>query len=812
LLALGELELMSGPASQAAPHAALARARWLFRQEASSAAVLRALRESLREWGGACEAWQAAVSRELLDDPYLTRAPVSARLRRRVAKSACEWAEEHGGAVHERLLEVVLDSLNLDPAAGQGPTFMSFGFALADAPLLSVRVQFNPMRNVGLMAWQAGMILADLAAARPEEFRGKDVLELGAGVGLTGIALAKLCAPRSVTLTDFGSDVLENLAFNVAHNSAACAVQSLDWLDASAAPSAADLILVADCVYAPDLLGPLVRVLDEALGRRPGACALIVSTERNRDTFALFLAALERHGIWYREETQALPCTELGHVRELFFYGETSATLDRTMDRANVRFFRATRGSPPDACAGAGAGTGASAAAAGWRPAAVPRLGACTCCSPHELQAAFEGRFMAHNLPCLVGVSTELERCRREWLTDPMPQGTGLGISVDKLRARFGGIEVPVTGASCVECGACQRGPPLAAAESPQSAPTAIEDFLRCWQQHGTRGAGYLKDWHCALAFGQAYTTPRFFADDWLNKHALAKAGPEDFRFLYLGGAGTYTGLHHDVYLSFSWSANVTGTKLWLLFPPDRDQLERGDLEGGSYGRADLRLEIDPLLGWFAARRRRNQNQCRLLLEHQAEDERRGPFLLPRGQSQVCVGEADCGDAALGTIIEHALRGAPAWLSRNPMALVQEAGQALFVPSGWLHVVVNLEDCLSVNHNWLNRHNVRYCSRFIVNDLRSTASAIDDCSHDAAFRDICANVLKLNSGITPLEWRALLQAKLRTIKDSTDASEQSDAPDVPTATELDHQAALAALAELDEAELALFGFSSEQRP
>lgn len=41
-----------------------------------------------------------------------------------------------------------------------------------------------------------------------------------------------------------------------------------------------------------------------------------------------------------------------------------------------------------------------------------------------------------------------------------------------------------------------------------------------------------------------------------------------DFRFTYLGPAGTYTPLHRDVYSSYSWSVNVAGRKMWWLFPP----------------------------------------------------------------------------------------------------------------------------------------------------------------------------------------------------------------------------------------------------
>ena len=39
--------------------------------------------------------------------------------------------------------------------------------------------------------------------------------------------------------------------------------------------------------------------------------------------------------------------------------------------------------------------------------------------------------------------------------------------------------------------------------------------------------------------------------------------------------------------------------------------------------------------------------------------------------------------------------------------VIQDTGETIFVPSGWCHTVENLEDTLSVNHNWLNGFNIK---------------------------------------------------------------------------------------------------------
>ena len=68
------------------------------------------------------------------------------------------------------------------------------------------------------------------------------------------------------------------------------------------------------------------------------------------------------------------------------------------------------------------------------------------------------------------------------------------------------------------------------------------------------------------------YTTPDVFRDDWMNAYYSA-CTEDDFRFVYVGAAGTFTPLHRDVYTSYSWSTNVCGRKRWWLFPPEQTPL-----------------------------------------------------------------------------------------------------------------------------------------------------------------------------------------------------------------------------------------------
>lgn len=72
--------------------------------------------------------------------------------------------------------------------------------------------------TTGLITWQAGTALAEWACAHPHRFRAKSVLELGAGTGLTGFVIAKICQPEKIVLTDGNPIVLKLLEENFSAN------------------------------------------------------------------------------------------------------------------------------------------------------------------------------------------------------------------------------------------------------------------------------------------------------------------------------------------------------------------------------------------------------------------------------------------------------------------------------------------------------------------------------------------------------------------------------------------------------------------
>ncbi|XP_030531428.2 2-oxoglutarate and iron-dependent oxygenase JMJD4 [Rhodamnia argentea] len=211
----------------------------------------------------------------------------------------------------------------------------------------------------------------------------------------------------------------------------------------------------------------------------------------------------------------------------------------------------------------------------------------------------------------------------------------------------------------------------------------------------------YLKDWHFVKDYPDyvAYTTPVFFRDDWLNLYLdcyRMHMDPEmyqetddiscsDYRFVYMGAKGSWTPLHADVFRSCSWSANVCGKKQWLFLSP---------------------------------------SQCDLVFDRNMKN---------------CVYDI-FSDASEMTF--------PGFKETIWTECIQEENEIIFVPSGWYHQVQNLEDTISINHNWFNAHNLSWIWDLLSKDYDDAKEYIEDIRDICDdFEGLCQRNLAANTGM-----------------------------------------------------------------
>lgn len=183
--------------------------------------------------------------------------------------------------------------------------------------------------TTGLVTWEAALYLAEWALENQQVFTGRTVLELGSGVGLTGIAICRSCSPKRFVFSDCHSRVLQKLRDNVRLNglseqtSPAVGVEELDWTAATEEELrevGADVIIAADVVYDPEIVGSLVKLVSTILRCSSAEVlpqVLICSTIRNPETYGGFKQQLENEGISH----DVIP----GPVSHVFPYNRQSA-------------------------------------------------------------------------------------------------------------------------------------------------------------------------------------------------------------------------------------------------------------------------------------------------------------------------------------------------------------------------------------------------------------------------------------------------------------------------------------------------------
>ncbi|XP_033228054.1 2-oxoglutarate and iron-dependent oxygenase JMJD4 isoform X2 [Belonocnema kinseyi] len=79
--------------------------------------------------------------------------------------------------------------------------------------------------------------------------------------------------------------------------------------------------------------------------------------------------------------------------------------------------------------------------------------------------------------------------------------------------------------------------------------------------------------------------------------------------------------------------------------------------------------------------------------------------------------------------------------------IIQETGEIIFVPSGWHHQVWNLEDTISINHNWVNGCNINNMWLALKNELLSVMREIEDCKEMEDWSSHCQLMLKASHGM-----------------------------------------------------------------
>eukprot|EP00903_Cladosiphon_okamuranus_P009919 g9416.t1 len=184
------------------------------------------------------------------------------------------------------------------------------------------------------------------------------------------------------------------------------------------------------------------------------------------------------------------------------------------------------------------------------------------------------------------------------------------------------------------------------------SVKVKLKYFLRYMEHQMDDSPLYIFDSHfddheVAKGLLEDFSVPRYFPDDLFSLVGERRRPP--YRWFLVGPKRSGTSVHIDPLGTSAWNTVVSGRKLWVLFPPHVDK-------NVAKGKDVIREgEDDEPINYFVD-------------------------LLPR--------------------IRRKYRD-----SIKMYEFIQYPGDTVFVPGGWWHAVLNLEDSVAITQNFCSRNN-----------------------------------------------------------------------------------------------------------
>ncbi|KAK9108705.1 hypothetical protein Sjap_016765 [Stephania japonica] len=161
--------------------------------------------------------------------------------------------------------------------------------------------------NTGLLChWPSEDVLAYFCLSHADMFRSKRILELGAGYGFAGLAIAAGTQALEVVISDGNPKVVDYIQHNIHVNSEAFAdtkVKSLilHWnevLDSNTSNNNFDIIVASDCTFFKEFHEGLANIIKSLLKPSAASQAIFFSPRRG-DSLDKFLEKVKETGLHF---------------------------------------------------------------------------------------------------------------------------------------------------------------------------------------------------------------------------------------------------------------------------------------------------------------------------------------------------------------------------------------------------------------------------------------------------------------------------------------------------------------------------------
>ncbi|XP_072747570.1 protein-lysine N-methyltransferase EEF2KMT isoform X2 [Anoplolepis gracilipes] len=272
---------------------------------------------------------QKQVLDSTINSNLIKRYPMKTSYQKAFLKLFMAKIEASGNDIHDDLYTAYCRLISLQDE--ESVHYRHFLVENATLSCITLKESTNLISKgtTGLCSWQAAVVLSDWCAENIEKFHGKNILELGCGVGLTGMSIISICSPKQYIFSDCHPTVLDMLCENVKLNfllnkqhklSNMCdtslrlklqlkyeqtdiQIIDLKWQDinkyVAEGFSQPDIIIAADILYESDSFNSLTIGLKNLLTSIN--YAVFAATVRNEDTISQFLEYLGNHNLAFEE-------------------------------------------------------------------------------------------------------------------------------------------------------------------------------------------------------------------------------------------------------------------------------------------------------------------------------------------------------------------------------------------------------------------------------------------------------------------------------------------------------------------------------
>ncbi|KAI4499485.1 hypothetical protein M0802_005381 [Mischocyttarus mexicanus] len=264
---------------------------------------------------------QKEILANTVENKLIKKYPIKYSYQRAFTRLLIDELDAHGDEVYDKLYLLHINFL-LCPVNDLHYRHFSQKHG-CDLEFVTIKESINIVSNgtTGLCVWQGALHLAEWFYKNRNQLNRKNILELGCGVGLTGLSIINTCSPKKYVFSDCHNSVLDILCENVRFNLLSllevkvsdqvrklndrtqlhikykhCDVKVIDlkWEDiqnyTEEDSTVYDVILGADILYESTSFNSLITGLNYLL--TSNNYAIIAATIRNENTVKKFLDQL----------------------------------------------------------------------------------------------------------------------------------------------------------------------------------------------------------------------------------------------------------------------------------------------------------------------------------------------------------------------------------------------------------------------------------------------------------------------------------------------------------------------------------------